>query len=134
MQDSARVQRADVEDRARSRIEEETAARVRRHAVEVSGAKRDGFAFAGGGHVGQVGGTHTRLLHALPEQVGSHEILIAPADALHSLRQHARALLARFLHDHDLDGRRADVDSGHQHRFGTRAHAASLAFPASPPC
>ena len=84
------VEGADVEGGAGLRVEEERAAGVGGHGVEVAGAEIDGVAVAGRGDVVEVLGRHAGGGAGVGEGRGDHLADVAAADALHRGREHAR--------------------------------------------
>jgi hypothetical protein len=109
--DGAAVERADVDHRAGLGVEEDAAAGVRGHRVEVAGGELDVLAFAGGGDVVDVAGAQAGVgQHAVVALAGQRHG-VAAADALAALGQPFRAARPRAAEQHGLDGARADVDA-----------------------
>ncbi len=127
------MQRPDVDDRAGGGFEEEPAARVRGHAVEVPGAERDELALAGRRHVGEIAAAEAGIRQALVVEVGGDLQRIAPADPLGAAGELHGAGRTAILDQRDLDGRGADIDAG-DGEGGAVVDPVHVASPPAPGC
>jgi hypothetical protein len=131
--DGTGVERADVDHRSRRRLEQQSAAGVRRHAVEVTGAELDAVALTGRGHVGEGLAVEPGLSQRGLKRVFGDAQRIALADALDLPGQDPLVTGLGVLDDRHLDGGRAHVDPrADEGAFRSRRHEAPPAAAVSP--